>query len=161
MLGAYILTKFESEHKRCAFFFAGSDFPPVIDRKVLQDKTIIDYWYKEPHLMLPHQVNNIISKEQMEGLTHVDVSMGGDHGGGNFRMTFKILFRFHKSPTISWLFQIASVFHSKDDTEILTTMVLRPIGESLRLITKGGRFTIHYYGSCSLTVSFNLNISSY
>ena len=34
--------------------------------------------------MIPHQVNNIISKEQMEGLTHVDTSVGGDHGGGEF-----------------------------------------------------------------------------
>jgi len=34
--------------------------------------------------MIPHQVNNIISKEQMEGLTHVDTSVGGDHSGGEF-----------------------------------------------------------------------------
>jgi len=75
--------------------------------------------------MIPHQGNNIISKEQMEGLTHVDISVGGDHGGGKFLMTLKILFRFHESPTVSWLFQIASVCHSKDDTEILATTVLR------------------------------------
>jgi len=74
--------------------------------------------------MIPHQGNNIISKEQMEGLTHVDISVGGDHGGGKFLMTLKILFRFHESPTVSWLFQIASVCHSKDDTEILAATVL-------------------------------------
>jgi hypothetical protein len=38
---------------------------------------------------------------------------------------------------------------------------MRPIGESLRLITEGGRFIIHDDGSGSLTVSFNLNVSSY
>jgi hypothetical protein len=64
--------------------FAGNNFKLVVDGKVLPDKTIIDYWYKEPHKMLPHQVNNIISKAQMDGLIHVDISVGGDHGGGNF-----------------------------------------------------------------------------
>jgi hypothetical protein len=64
-------------------------------------------------------------------------------------MTLKILFRFHESPTI-WLFQIASVSHSKDDTEIPTTMVLRPIGERLmRLITAGGILIIQDDGSGS------------
>jgi hypothetical protein len=45
---------FESEHKRRAFF-AGAEFPPVIDKMVLQDKTIIDYWFKEPDVMLKHK----------------------------------------------------------------------------------------------------------
>jgi len=73
------------------------------------------------------------------------------HSGGKFRMILKILFRFHESPTISRLFQIASVCHSKDDTEILATTVLRPIREILRQITVGGRFTIHDNDSGSLT----------
>mgnify|MGYP000874231806 CR=1 FL=1 len=48
----------------------------------------------------------------------------------------------HDKPTISRLFQIASVSHSKDDTDILVATVLKPIGESLRIMSDGARFII-------------------
>ena len=51
---------------------------------ILPDKTIIDYWYKEPHKMLQQQINHIIKTEELVGLRHVDISVGGDHGGGKF-----------------------------------------------------------------------------
>jgi len=57
-------------------------------------------------------------------------------------MTLKILFRYHDKPTISRLFQIASVLHSKDDTDILAAAVLKPIGESLRIMSDGAHFII-------------------
>jgi hypothetical protein len=57
-------------------------------------------------------------------------------------MTLKILLRYHDKPAISRLFQIASVSHSKDDTDILVATVLKPIGESLRIISDGARFII-------------------
>jgi hypothetical protein len=75
--------------------------------------------------MLEHQINNIIKRDQLQGLTHVDLSVGGDHGGRKFRMTLKILFRFHERSTISWIFQIASVSHSDDDIKILESTVLK------------------------------------
>jgi hypothetical protein len=42
--------KFESEHKRRTYF-AGNKFPPAVDRLILEDKTIIDFWSKEPDKM--------------------------------------------------------------------------------------------------------------
>jgi len=75
--------KFESEHKRRAFF-AGSDYPPIVDKMILPDKTVINYWYKEPHKMLQQQISQIIKTEELIGLRHVDISVGGDHGGGKF-----------------------------------------------------------------------------
>jgi hypothetical protein len=75
--------KFESEHKQRAFF-AGNDFPPIVDRIILPDKTIIDNWYKEPPKMLQQQINHIIKRDQVVGLRHVDISVGGDHGVGKF-----------------------------------------------------------------------------
>ena len=48
---------FELEHKHCAFF-AGNEYPPVVDKTTLPGKTIIDFWYKEPEKMLQHQINN-------------------------------------------------------------------------------------------------------
>ena len=110
--------------------------------------------------MLQHQIDNIIKKQQLQQLTRVDLSVGGDHGGGKFRMTLKILFQFNDRATISRLFQIASVSHSKDNTEIIQKSVLDPIGESLRRVSEGGRFIIHHDTSDdSLTLSFNLNVS--
>jgi len=128
---------FELEHKRRAFL-PELNFAPVVDRMVLEDKTVIDYWFKEPDVFLKHHINNIIRRDELQRVTSIDVTVGGDHGGRKFRMSLKILFQFHKMPSISRLFQIASVSHSKDDTKILHSTVLQPIGESLRIISLGG-----------------------
>jgi hypothetical protein len=58
---------FESE-KKCREYFAGQDFPPVIDRKVLEDKSTVHYWYKQPDLLIKHQLGKIISPDQLGGL---------------------------------------------------------------------------------------------
>ncbi len=125
---------------------------------ILPDKTVINYWYKEPHKMLQQQISQIIKTEELIGLRHVDISVGGDHGGGKFQMTLKVLFHFHDKPTISRLFQIASVSHSKDDTDILVATVLKPVGESLRIITDGGHFVL-VESSHSLSLIFS-NVST-
>ena len=70
------------------------------------------------------------------------MTIGGDHGGGKFCMTLKVLFCFEHNPSISFLFQIGSVSHSKDDLTILSTAILQPIGEGIRLIVEGGRFFV-------------------
>jgi hypothetical protein len=74
----------------------------------------------------------------------------------------KILFHLQRNQTISRLFQISSVSHSKDDTEILESTVLKPIGESLRRITEGGNFIVYNDISNSLTsalgVTYKLNV---
>ncbi len=82
---------FESEHKWHSFF-AGTEFAPVIDRMNLEDKTI-DFWFQEPDVMLKHQINKY-SKTRGASMvmTSIDVTVGGDHGGGKFWMTLKILF---------------------------------------------------------------------
>jgi hypothetical protein len=74
-------------------------------------------------------------------------------------MTLKMLFRFHERLTISRLFQIARVSHSKDDTKILESTVLNPIGESLRRISHGGHFIVYSDTNDSLGLTFNLNVS--
>ena len=110
--------------------------------------------------MLQNQINNIIKKEQLQGITRVDLTVGGDHGGGKFRMTLKILFRFQdSSATISRLFQVANVSHSKDETRILKTTVLDPIGDSLRNICEGGQFIVHSDAKNALSLSFAINVS--
>jgi hypothetical protein len=124
---------FESEVKRREYF-SGQDFPPTVKEKVLEDKTIVPYWYKLPDELVQHQLKTIVQAEQLHGLKRVDFTIGGDHGGGKFRMTLKVLFRFENSNTISKLFQIASVSHSKDETEILRSTVIDPIGEGARRI---------------------------
>jgi hypothetical protein len=124
---------FESEVKRREYF-SGQDFPPTVKEKVLEDKTIVPHWYKLPDELVQHQLKTIVQAEQLHGLKRVDFTIGGDHGGGKFRMTLKVLFRFENSNTISKLFQIASVSHSKDETEILRSTVIDPIGEGERRI---------------------------
>jgi hypothetical protein len=107
---------------------------------------------------LQQQISLIIKTEELIGLRHVDISVGGDHGGGKFQMTLKVLFCFYDKPTISRLFQIASVSHSKDDTDILVATVLKPVWESLRIITDGGHFVL-VESSHSLSLTFS-NVST-
>jgi hypothetical protein len=57
-------------------------------------------------------------------------------------MSFKVLFRFESNETISCLYQIASVSHPKDDSQMLNETVLKPIGDSLKIIVDGGFFTV-------------------
>ncbi len=127
---------FESEKKR-RDFFQGQDFPPTVDRLQLADKTIINYWYKVPDELIKHQLGKIIKPDQLLNLKRVDFTVGGDHGGGKFRVTLKLLLRYHDKKSYSRLFQIASVSHSKDDIDILKATVLNPIGEGLKRIVEG------------------------
>jgi hypothetical protein len=47
----------EAEQRR---YFAGSDFPPTVLTKVLEDKTIIPYWYKGPNQYLQERLTDMI-----------------------------------------------------------------------------------------------------
>jgi hypothetical protein len=74
---------FESEAKHCEYF-ARQDFPPIVDEKILEDKTCISFWYNSPDELIQHQLKNMVMAEQLEGLQRVDFTIGGDHGGGKF-----------------------------------------------------------------------------
>jgi hypothetical protein len=75
----------------------------------LEDRTIIDYWYKEPDKLISNRIDVMVKESQLEGVKHVDLFVGGDHGGGKFRMSLKVLLRFEEKETISYLYQIASI----------------------------------------------------
>ena len=62
--------------------FAGQDFPPTIGKKVLEDKTVIPFWYKLPDQLMKHQLKSMVTEEQPERLQRVDFTIGRDHGGG-------------------------------------------------------------------------------
>jgi len=153
---------FESEHKRREAF-AGKDFPPTVNTLELPDKSMVDYWYKLPHELIKHQINTMVKcHSDLDGLIHVDICVGGDHGGGKFRMSLKVLFRFHGKESISRLYQIASVSHPKDDSQLLNETVLKPIGESLKLIVDGGCFIVqHDNDSGNLVANFNLTVTDF
>jgi hypothetical protein len=124
---------FESKQKH-RNYFGDNDFPPIIDRKVLANKTVIPFWYKRPDLLLQSQLKNMIDAEKLKYLSCIDIVIGGDHGGGKFRMTMKVNIRLNDKKSVSFLTQIASVSFSKDDIDIL--------GIGLRLIAEGGRFIV-------------------
>jgi len=129
----------EAEHRT---YFAGSDFPPTVSTKVLADKTIIPFWYKQLDAYLQSQLKQMIDQSLLKDMIKVDIVIRGDHGGGKFHMKMKVNFRLPETKTVSYLTQIASVSYSKDKTEILRETVLDPIGEGLRQISLGGRFIV-------------------
>jgi hypothetical protein len=108
----------------------------------LEDRTIIDYWYKEPDKLISNQTDVMVKESQLEGVKRVDLCIGGDHGGGKFRMSLKVLLRFEEKETNSYLYQIASVTHPADDSKIHTDTVWTPIGASLKIIVEGGHFFV-------------------
>jgi hypothetical protein len=74
---------FESEVK-WREYIAGQDFPPTVGKKILEDKTVIPFWYKLPDQLMKHQLKSMVTAEQLEGRQRVDFTIGGDHGGGKF-----------------------------------------------------------------------------
>jgi len=141
---------FESEQKR-RNFFGDTDFPPTVDKVVLEDKTVIPFWYKSPDEVLQKQLPHMIDESKLKDLRKVDIVVGGDHGGGKFRMTLKVNFRLEDNSTVSYLTQVASVSFSKDETKILKETVLNPIGRGLQRIMEEARFIV----TDKLTLSFS------
>jgi hypothetical protein len=76
---------------------------------MLLDKTTIHYWYKKPDELILHQLHKIITEEQLHGLKRVDFTIGGDHGGGKFHVTLKMLLQFHEK-NLSHIFSKSPVF---------------------------------------------------
>lgn len=131
-----------SERKRRSYF-GNNDFPPEVDRIVLPDKTVVSYWWKQPDLLLKHQMTDMVTLVDLDQLSHVDICVGGDHGAGRFRMLLKLLLRFHPGKeTIIRRFEVANVSHSKDDIDILNTTVLQRVVMGLENIHNGGRFIV-------------------
>jgi hypothetical protein len=141
----------EAERRR---YFAGSDFPPTALTKLLEDKSILPYWYKRPDLYLQERLTDMIDSSLIRDLVRVDVIIGGDHGGRKFHMTMKPNFRLPNKETVSYLTQSASISFSKDNIEILKETVLDSIGEGLRIIALGPSFLVL---DSDYTVKFSLS----
>jgi len=92
---------------------------------------VVFYWYKLPELLVRHQLEQMMSEQDLGLVEEVHFTVGGDHGGGRFWITLKVMFCLSSKAAISRLFQIASVEYSKDSTPILQSKVPDPIGETL------------------------------
>jgi hypothetical protein len=148
---------FVSEKKRRRYF-GNIDFPPVVDKMELPDKTTAHYWWKRPDHLLENQLNHIIDLDRLKSLESVDFVTGGDHGGGRFRMLFKIIFRFMSKESSVHLYEIANVSHSKDDINILKEAVQQKIGIGLKIISDGGHFIVTSSEDGKFMLSFNESV---
>lgn len=79
---------FKSE-KKGRVIFGNNDFPPTVDKNILEDKTVTPYWYKGPEQKIKLQISHILPVEKLSSLTLVDIAADGDCGGGKFRMILK------------------------------------------------------------------------
>jgi hypothetical protein len=99
--------------------FAGQEFSPISLVYDLPDKTRIEYWYKKPDEMLQHYSRFIFSREVLNDVLRVDITIGGDHGKGWFRMMLKMIFRYSsdKQP-FSENFQVANMKEASSTSNI-------------------------------------------
>jgi hypothetical protein len=70
-----------------------------VDKTVLEDKTIIPFWYKQPDQLLQSQPTKMIDVSKLKDLMQVGIIVSGDHGGGKFRKTLKVNFRLQDKTT--------------------------------------------------------------
>lgn len=130
--------------KKWWVYFGNNDFPPVVDREVLPDKIIVSNWWKQPDLLLKHQISDM------------QICTGGDHGVGRFWMLLKVLLWYSADkPSIIRQFEIANVSNSNDDIWSLNKAVLQKIIAGLRTINDGGRFIIRLEDNNNLELLFN------
>jgi hypothetical protein len=59
----------------------------------LANKTVIPFWYKQPDQFLQDQLKSMLHPEKSNVLKQLDMVIGGDQGGGKFRMAMKVNFR--------------------------------------------------------------------
>ena len=88
-------------------YFKDADLKPTVKRKILDDETIIPYWYKRPDDFIKRQIKSMIEKELLNNVSQVDIAIGEDHGGGKFRVTLKVNFRLSNMKTHSYIAQLA------------------------------------------------------
>jgi hypothetical protein len=75
-------------------------------------------------------------------------------------MALKVLLRFSDKPTISKVFQIASISHSKDDLSILRPTEIDPVGRGARLTVEGGNFSVTKDSKGDLNLSFSAQMGN-
>jgi hypothetical protein len=90
---------FTSEAK-CRKHFGDSDFAPTVKTKVLQDKTIIPYWYNRPDHFIQSQLKDMINITKLKDLIQLDIAIGGDHGSGKFHVMMKVNFHLPEKKTV-------------------------------------------------------------
>jgi hypothetical protein len=80
--------------------------------------------------MLQHYAKFIFSRELLNGVSGIDITIGGDHGKGRFWM-LKLAVRYltSKKPFLE-IFQVANIDYGKDDITVIKDTVLNPIGKT-------------------------------
>ena len=68
-----------------------------------QDNTKVRYWFKKSNELLKNQIGHLITADDVKNLQHVDFTVGGDHGKGQFRKTFKMLLNYSSKQSVSKL----------------------------------------------------------
>jgi hypothetical protein len=65
-------------------------FKPITDHYFDPNKKKDEYWYTPVDELLAHEVDEMLSVQQIETIQKVDVVVGADHGRSEFRMHFGV-----------------------------------------------------------------------
>ena len=112
-------------------------FPLKCGTFYLDDKTKANYWWKNVDELLSHELSFILASNDLVRLKHFDISIGGVHGKGWFRMVLKLLLFYRENEKPSWnlVFKVGWV-----DCDKHKQSSILPLGESIKWITASRQF---------------------
>jgi hypothetical protein len=100
--------------------FGDTAMKPTIGVHTTDDGKNIFYWWKPPDELLQHEINSLLtSQEMLDQLEMVQFSTGGDHGKGRFRHLLTVALRLRGGASIVERYCIGEIDSAKDTTQIL------------------------------------------
>ena len=82
-------------------------------------KESIEYWYKIVDELLDHDIKDVLDETTAQNMASVDMSFGGDHGKGRFRLVIKLIIRLDGNPPIKKRFVLGEIDCKNDSVDIL------------------------------------------
>ena len=117
---------------------------PVTGSYETVEQEKVEFWYKLVDDHLRHEIANSIDSNQewLKDLSMADISIGGDHGKGRFRLVLMVFLRSASGLAWSRRFVIGEITCRKDTDDILRKTFMLKQGEALKRISEEGRFIV-------------------
>jgi hypothetical protein len=114
----------------------GKDAIPPVTDWIKWNKTKVWFWWKKPTEVLTKEICSLVKLEEVDDVSSIDMSVGGDHGGGRFRVALILVIRFKdpNKPFRRRVFIHGEIDSNKDKAELLRHTFLPKINTEMKKI---------------------------